>query len=253
VTDSGASLTGRRALVTGAGRRVGRAIALALGGRGMHVAVHHHASKEAARDTCEQVERAGGRAFAIGADLRQRTAARGLVDAATARLGGLDLLVASAADFVRVEFEAIDDAAWDRMLELNLSAPFVLAHRAAAHLRATRGSIVFITCTSSMAPYRNHLPYVVAKGALGHLTRALSLELAPEVRVNAVAPGVVLPPAGTTSADLERLAGRVPLGRTGKAEDVARAVVFLAESPYVTGVELAVDGGRSVARAGSPD
>ncbi len=248
----GDPLAGRRALVTGAGRRVGRAIALALGRRGMRVAVHFGQSEAGARQTCAAIHGVGGEAFALGADLRDRAATRALVDAAVTGLGGLDLLVASAASFARVELDAIDDRAWDELIELDLTSPFVLAQHAAGALRRSRGSIVFVTCASTAAPFRHHLPYVVAKGALSHLTRALALELAPEVRVNAVAPGTVLPPDDLAESERARLADLLPLERLGDAEDVARAVVFLAESPFVTGVEIPVDGGRAVARRPEP-
>jgi pteridine reductase len=131
-------------------------------------------------------------------------------------------------------------------LSLNLASPFALAHRATPALRASRGSIVFITCASSAAPFKNHLPYVVAKGALAHLTRTLALELAPDVRVNAVAPGTVLPAATLSEAGVASLVRRIPLGHVGDAQAVADAVLYLATADFVTGHELLVDGGRSV-------
>lgn len=234
--------------MTGAGHRLGRAIALGLAGRGAKVAVHYHRSEAAALTTCRDIVDAGGHAIALPADLRDRPAARRLIDQTLERWGGLDMLVASAGDFARAELDTLDDDEWDRMLELDLTAPFVLAQRAIAPLRAARGSIVFVTCASTASPFRHHLPYVVAKGGLSHLMRALALELAPTVRVNAVAPGTVLPPPCTGDADLARLAALLPLGRLGEPEDVVRAVLFLAESPFVTGQELYVDGGRSIAR-----
>jgi pteridine reductase len=239
-------LRGRSALVTGAGARVGRAIAVALGRAGMRVGVHHHTSVAGAAETCRQIAAAGGTAVPFQADLRDRTAARRLVDDAVRAFGGLDLLVPSAAGYERLAFSAVDDAAWDEMLELNLTAPFVLAARAAPELARARGSIVFITCTSATAPYKNHLPYVVSKGALRQLTRALALELAPDVRVNAVAPGTVMPPPGMGAESVARLEKRIPLRRTGTPEDVANAVVYLASAPFVTGEELRVDGGRTL-------
>ena len=116
-------------------------------------------------------------------------------------------------------------------------------------LRASRGSVVFISCSSASVPMRGYLPYVVSKGAVKHLMKTLALELAPEIRVNAVAPGTVMPPRSYDAAAVERLARAIPLGHVGSPEDIARAVVFLASSPFVTGHELAVDGGRSVARS----
>ncbi len=240
-------LAGKRALVTGAGRRLGRAIAVALGGAGMHVGVHYHRSDAGALETAEAIRAAGGRADTLQADLGDRVAARRLVDACVARLGGLDLLVPSAASFERVRWDDVDDAAWDRTLELNLAAPFALAHQATPALRASRGSIVFITCSGATTPFKNHVPYVVSKGALRQLMRVLCLELAPDVRVNAVAPGTVLPPPDMDAQVVARIAGRTPLGRVGDASDIADAVLYLARAPFVTGHELVVDGGRNVA------
>jgi len=240
-------LRGKRALVTGAGRRVGRAIALALGREGMRVALHYHASRGGAEETLAAIRASSGDGVLLEADLSERDEARRLVDRAVEAQGGLDLLVASAANFDRVRIDDVDDAVWDRALDLNLSAQFALAQRAIGPLRASQGSMVFITCLSATTPFRNYLPYVVSKGALRQLMRTLSLELAPLVRVNAVAPGTVLPPESSSAESIERLARRTPLARTGSAEDVAQAVVYLARAPFVTGVELLVDGGRAVA------
>ncbi len=241
------SLAGKRALVTGGARRVGRAIALALGSRGMHVAVHHNSSAEAAERTCADIRELGGRALALQADLSDRAAARKLASDAIARLEGLDLLVGSAANFERIPFEDVDDASYDRALALNLTANLVLAQETRAALRQSCGSIVFITCTSAEAPFRNYLPYVISKGALRQLMRTLALELAPEIRVNAVAPGTVLPPEDLGAQTLESLRKRIPLARFGSAEDVADAVVYLASASFVSGVELTVDGARALA------
>lgn len=243
------SLRGKRALVTGAGQRVGQAIALELGAQGMDVAVHYRESRAGAEHTAAEIRRSGGNALTLSADLSARDAARGLVDDAVSALGGLDLLVASAASFERVALADVDDAAWDRSLGLNLASPFALVQRAVPALRAARGSVVFITCSSATVPMKSYLPYVVAKGALRHLMKTLALELAPDVRVNAVAPGTVLPPPDYEPAAVARLASAIPLGTVGSPQDIARAVVFLASSPFVTGHELAVDGGRSVARS----
>jgi pteridine reductase len=241
------SLAGKRALVTGAGVRVGQAIAVALGEAHMHVAVHHHASDKGAELTCDRIKAAGGEAFRVAADLYQRDEARRLVDESVDRLGGLDLLVGNAANFERVPFDELSDEAWDRSLDLNLTANFVLAEYSSRVLRPARGSMVFVTCSSATTPFRNYLPYVVSKGALRQLVRVLALELAPDVRVNAVAPGTVAAPQSMASSTTDRLKTRIPLARFGSADDVANAVLFLATAPFVTGHELVVDGGRSVA------
>lgn len=243
------SLRGKRALVTGAGQRVGQAIALALGAEGMHVAVHYRESKAGAERTASEIRNRGGSASLFSADLAGRDQARDLVDRVVGELGGLDLVVASAASFEHVPLADVDDAAWDRSLGLNLASPFALVHRAVPALEAAQGSVVFVTCSSATVPMRGYLPYVVSKGALKHLMKTLALELAPKIRVNAVAPGTVMPPPSYDAAAVARLARAIPLARVGSPEDIAQAVVFLASSPFVTGHELAVDGGRSVARS----
>jgi pteridine reductase len=239
-------LRGRRALVTGAGRRVGAEIALALGARGCRVVVHYQNAATSAAEVCERIREFGGEATALQADLADRAAARGLVDRAALVWGGLDLLVLSAANYERVPFEAIDDAAWDRSLALNLSAPFVMSQRAAPALRVARGSVVLVTCTSRLAPYRDYLAYQTSKAALHHLMRLLALELAPDVRVNAVAPGSVMPPADWDAERLTGLVESIPLGRVGRGRDVADAVLYLAAASWVTGTEIVVDGGRTL-------
>jgi pteridine reductase len=246
-----ADLEGKRALVTGAARRVGAEIARSLGAERMSVAVHYNASATEAEATCAAIRAAGGKAHALAADLFDRAQAAALVDQAVAALGGLDLLVLSAANFDRVEFDQIEfgghgAGSWDNSLALNLTAPALMAQRAAAALRASRGSIVLITCVSRLAPYRHYLPYEVSKAAAHQLMRLLALELAPEVRVNAVAPGTVLPPDELGAEKVRQLEGRIPLRRVGSAADVARAVVYLASADWVTGEELVVDGGRSL-------
>jgi pteridine reductase len=247
--DAPGSLRGKRALVTGGGQRVGQAIALALGAEGMHVAVHYRESREGAEHTATLIRESGGSAVVLQADLAEREQARSLVDRAVTMLGGLDVLVPSAANFERIALADVDDAAWDRSLDLNLASPFALVQRAVPALRASRGSVTFISCSSASVPMRHYLPYVVSKGALKHLMKTLALELAPEIRVNAVAPGTVMPPAAYDAAAIERLARAIPLARVGSPVDIARAVVFLSSSPFITGHELAVDGGRSVARS----
>jgi pteridine reductase len=240
------TLAGKAALVTGAGIRVGRAIAVELGRAQMRVAVHYRSSANDAQETVRLVKEAGGDAFSLAADLTDRAACRRVVDEAVSRYGGLDLLVPSAASFERTLYAEVDEASWDRTLEMNLTSSFVLAQHAAPTLAKTRGSIVFITCSSATAPYRNYLPYVVSKGALRQLMKTLAIELSPDVRVNAVAPGTVLPPNDYSEEATARLAARIPLKHIGAPRDVAQAVRYLASAPYVTGQELVVDGGRTL-------
>ncbi|MGB0678399.1 MAG: SDR family NAD(P)-dependent oxidoreductase [Polyangiales bacterium] len=234
-------------LVSGAGQRVGKAIAQALAQAGMRVVLHYHRSASGAQALCDAIDAAGGDARPLSADLRQPAAARALVDEAARIWGRLDGLVLSAACFPRVPLAQVDDEAWQEVMSLNLDAPYRMALQAAPYLRQQRGHIVCITGFSTQIPYRHYLPYIVSKGGLRQLMRVLSLELAPEVRVNAVAPGTVLPPPDMSPAEVQALADAVPLKRIGRPEDVAAAVVYLAQADYVTGQELFVDGGVSVA------
>lgn len=222
---------------------MGAAIALELGRAGAEVAVHHHGSAEGALAICEQIRASGGSAEPFSANLADPLACRGLIDDVLARFGRLDHLIASAALFERVPFERIELCDWERMMALNVRAPFLLAQRAAPALRHAKGSMVILTCTSATTPYPNFLPYVVSKGAAKQLMRTLAMELAPEVRVNAVAPGTVLPPESMGAEEKRVLAERALLQRLGKADDVARAVRYLLSAEFVTGVEILVDGG----------
>jgi pteridine reductase len=240
-------LPGRTALVTGGGTRVGAAIARALAGAGADVAVHHASSGAGADAVVDEARRLGRRAVALRADLTDRGALAGLAEAALGWSSGrLDLLVHNAANFDRVEPAALSAEAWDRALSLNATAPYLLTLALAPALRASRGCVVAITCVSVARPWKNYIPYSVSKAALAHLVRGLALGLAPEVRVNGVSPGTVLPPPSYDEPKRARLRERIPLQRLGEAEDIARAVVFFAENDFITGQILAVDGGASV-------
>src|SRR5262249_23247602 len=143
--------------------------------------------------------------------------------------------------------EKLTAAAWDRCFALNATAPYLLTAALAPALRAARGNVIAITCITAERPMRECIPYAASKAALAHLGRGLALGLAPEVRVNAVAPGTVLPPVTYNADAIEQIRAEIPLLRIGTAEDVARAVVFLLESDFITGQSIATDGGRSVA------
>ncbi len=237
----------RRALVTGAGTRVGRAIALALGRRGMSVALHYHRSRTGAEDCAAEIASTGGEAVLVRADLSARKGAERLaVDSARA-LGGLDLIVLSAASFESARTGKVTRDLWSRTLALNTEAPFFCVQSALPALRKSRAPhVVFITCTSATSPYVGYLPYVVSKGATRSLMRVLALELAPKIRVNAVAPGLVLPPDGMDPRAIKSELAAIPLGRVGRAEDIAQAVLALDDAPFITGQELPVDGGATV-------
>ncbi|MHB1224151.1 MAG: SDR family oxidoreductase [Gemmatimonadaceae bacterium] len=239
------TLAGRAALVTGAGRRLGRAIAEALGARGMRVAVHYNGSEEGARDTARAIEAAGGSAHLIQADLLDPRAPAELVRAAAEALGGLDLVVNSAATMTRTPFGSITPEQWDQTMALNLRAPFFVAQAAAAVL-APGGSIVNIADLAAFESWPGYLPHGISKAGVVRMTRALAGILGPTVRVNAVAPGAVLLPDDWDEASAVRLASTTPLRRLGEPRDVTEAVLYLATAPYVTGQTLIVDGGRNV-------
>ena len=241
---SGFELTGKVALVTGGGVRVGRAIATELGRAGATVAVHYRNSVRGAGAATREIERGGGRARAFGADLLDRGAALRLVSEVVAWGGRLDFLVCSAAGFDGRALGQIDDEAWDRMLDLNLGAPFRLARAAAPHLQRSGGAIVNILDVAALTAWKGFAHYCTAKAGLAMLTRCLALELAPRVRVCGVAPGTVAFPISYGQQAQKRVLERIPLGRVGSPADVARAVRYLATAEYVTGSILAVDGGR---------
>jgi len=243
-------LAGRTALVTGAGVRVGRAIALELGRAGARVAVHYARSATGARRTVRAIEAAGGAARAFAADLSNPANAAGLVAEVVRWAGRLDVLVCSAAGFDRRPFEEIDERAWRDMLALNLEAPFRLAQAAAPHLRRRGGVIVNILDVAAFQAWNGYAHYGTAKAGLAMLTRILAIELAPRVRVAAVAPGTVAFPDDYPAADRERIVSRIPLGRVGTPADVAGAVHYLCTAWYVTGSVITVDGGRMAGALG---
>lgn len=244
------NLRQRTAIVTGAGRRVGRALALALARHGASVAVHYHSSAADAREVVGEIERleGGGRAALFGADLTQADAPQRLVAQVVDRFDGLDILVNSAAVMLRTPFGDVSPEQWDRVMALNLRSVFFLAQAAAPHLRARRGVIVNIADLAAFETWPGYIPHGISKSGVVHMTRALARVLAPEVRVNAIAPGTVLLPDGWTGDDEARLNETTPLKRQGSPEDVASAMLFLISAEYITGETLIVDGGRHVRR-----
>lgn len=239
-------LAGRRALVTGGGRRLGRAIAEALGARGMHVAVHYGGSDAGARETAAAIEAAGGKATLHQADLRDPAAPARLIDDVVAALDGLDVLVNSAAVMVRTPVGEVTTDEWDAMFAVNLRAPFFLAQAAAPHLARSHGAIVNIADLAAFEHWPAYIPHAITKRGVVQMTESLARALGPAVRVNAVAPGAVLLPDDWDQASAARLASTTPLGRLGSPVDVTAAVLYLLTADYVTGETLVVDGGRRV-------
>ena len=265
---------GKTALITGAAKRVGRAIASELHAAGACVAVHYRSTAGAAETLVRELNAVRpGSACAVAADLHATKATEQLVEAVIARFGRLDALVNNASTFFATPLGSIDTAAWDDLIGSNLKAPLFLTQAAAPYLRASRGAVVNMTDVHAERPLAGYPLYCAAKAGLLGLTRALAIELAPEVRVNAVAPGPILWPeaeetshADTPSApsfspspspspstarrfDADERARNVAHTlhkRTGEPGDIARTVRFLlAEAPYITGQVINVDGGRT--------
>lgn len=236
----------RTALVTGAGRRLGKAIAIALGARGMHVVVHYHASEAGARGTADAIRGVGGSASLARADLRDPGAVESLLATAREATGRLDVLVNSAAEMVRMPVGGASVEEWDALFALNLRAPFFLSQAAAPLLREARGCIVNIADIAAEETWPAYIPYLVTKAGVAQMTRALARALAPDVRVNAVSPGAVQLPDDFDDAMAARLSETTPLQRLGAPDDVAAAVLYFVDAGYVTGQVLAVDGGRRI-------
>lgn len=241
-------LRGRVALVTGAGRRVGRALAVGLGGEGMHVAVHYHASGGEAQETGRLIAAAGGSASLIAADLTRDEAPDQVVRQVVREFGALDVLVNSSAVMERMPLGAVTVARWDAMMALNLRAPFMLAQSAAPHLRPKAGAIVNIADLAAFETWPAYIPHGISKAGIVYMTRALARTLAPEIRVNAIAPGAVLLPDDWRADDAARLRDSTPLCRLGSPDDVVQAMLYLLRADYVTGETIIVDGGRHVRR-----
>ncbi|MBV9879884.1 MAG: SDR family oxidoreductase [Gemmatirosa sp.] len=234
------------ALVTGAGRRLGQAIAVALGARGMRVAVHHNRS--GADETCRLIRERGGEAVPFPADLADPDAPDALVAAVAARFGTIDVLVNSAAIMERTPIGEVTPAQWDAMFALNLRAPFFLAQAAHRVMAERGGVIVNMADLAAFETWPAYVPHGISKAGVVQMTRALARALAPGVRVNAVAPGAVMLPDAWNAAAGERLRSTTPLQRLGAPDDVVQAVLYLVDAGYVTGETIVVDGGRHVRR-----
>jgi hypothetical protein len=235
-------IAGQTALVTGAAKRLGRAIAERLADEGVHVVLHHHTSRDEAEEAAAAVAMKGVRAWTLAADLELPVEAERLVDRAWQRSGGFSILVNSASIFEKGPLAATSYQSFFRHLNINAWAPLSLTLAFAR--KAPAGQVVNLLDARVGGYNFTHAAYFLSKRALEYLTRHLALELAPRFRVNAVAPGLILPPEGEGPDYLNRLADTVPLQTHGEPEDVAEAVVYLLRGGFVTGQTLFVDGGR---------
>lgn len=236
------------ALVTGAAKRVGRAIALELARAGYDVAIHFRGSADAAQTAVDACRELGADAFSVQADLGSAEGCRVLVEAIRERWEALDVLVNNASIFEPLPFGETTDAAWHRMLDINLVAPFRLSRDLLDRLRAADGALVVHMCDiGAERPVSGYTHYSVSKAGLVMLVRSMAVELAPEVRTIGVAPGQVIWPEDYDEAKRERLARRIPMGRVGEPEDVARLIRFAAtEGTYLNGIVVPVDGGLGI-------
>ncbi len=233
--------------ITGSARRVGRAIALACARAGWDVVVHYRSSEAEARKVAEEIEALGRRALVVRGDQSVRVDVERMVGEIRAGFGRLDALVNNAATFPRARFEDTTDDIYEDVLAANLRGPFLCSQIALPLLRAAKpGRIINLTDCMLQRPYKNHAAYWCAKGGLDALTRALAVELAPEVLVNAIAPGPVIPPEGQSEEFTDAAVRRSPLKRWGDPEDIAKAILFLLESDFITGETITVDGGRNI-------
>ena len=238
------------ALITGAAKRVGATIARTLHGAGYDLVLHYRRSRAEMDALCAELDQARAEStLALAADLADLDALPALIESGVRHFGRLDALVNNASSFFPTPIGSVTPAQWDDLFGSNARAPLFLAQAAAPHLKRAHGAIVNLIDIYAQRPLVGHAVYCMAKAALATLTLALARDLAPEVRVNGVAPGVVLwPEAGKSYADQAQLLARTPLQRAGAPEDVAAAVLFLLrDAAFTTGQILAVDGGRSLA------
>ena len=239
-------LKGKVALVTGGARRLGRAIALKLAGEGANIALHYHTSAPEAAATVETIAALGVEATLIRGDLSQPAQAEQVVAEAALAWGRLDILINNAAIFYRTPLGHISEAQWDALLNTNLKGPFFCAQRAGAEMRRHKegGVIINFTDTGIYLAWKGYLPYLISKAGIAHMTYGLAKELAPQVRVNAIAPGPALLPDDHPQAEADRAARGTLLNRIGSPAAIAEATLYLVQADFITGVVLPVDGGQ---------
>ena len=251
-------LQGRVALVTGAAHRLGKAVATALADEGCHVVVHYGASEEKAIQTVRELESIGVEAFAIPADLSRVAEIEGLFSRLESHFGRLDILVNSAASFERQPYQSVDAEDWDRVMAINLRAPFLCTQGAARLMLDCHRDdkapalVVNMIDLSAVSAWPGYVQHGVSKAGLLHLTRLGARELAPGVRVNAILPGAVLPPPGLSAESVEwhQMGQRLPVGRCGDPSQIGLTAVFLARNDFITGEAVFVDGGEHLLGAG---
>jgi len=242
--------TDKVALITG-GRRIGAVVATELARKGAHVAMVYRASRSEAEGTADTVRAMGRRALVVQGDLSQPEACSGVVEATVAEFGRLDILVNMASVYRERPLDEVTVEDWDAQLSIDLRAAWLCSHAAIPHMRQSRGGRIVNfsdwVARSGRPRYRGYLPYYVAKAGVIALTEALALELATDqILVNAIAPGPIVAPPGTSAADSAAVEQATPLGRWGGEIEIAKTVIALVESDFITGETIRVDGGRHV-------
>ena len=237
-------LAGKIVLVTGAAKRLGRAIALAAAEEGADVAITYRDSAREARAVMGELARRGAEALAVRCDVTDEMSVRETVREVAGVLGGIDVLVNNAANYETVAFEKLTVAQWDAIFASNARGPFVVSREALPYLRKRRGRIVNMGSLGGVRPWATHAHYCSSKAAVHMLTKVMAKALAPEVAVNAVAPGMIDLGEKAAAAFMKRMAGQTPMRRSGAAADIVAAVMFFATAPsFITGQVLVVDGG----------
>jgi len=239
------SLQGRVALVTGAAKRIGRAVAVRLAADGADVVIHYNRSKSEADEAVTEIASLGRECFAVQADLCSLTQIKRLFQQTVEQFGRLDILVNSAANFIPAHLDDTSEKMWDTALDTNLKAPFFCAQAAAPLLKQSRGVIINFADIGGILPWPGYIPHCTSKAGVIMLTKCLAKALAPEVRVNAIAPGTITMSGDPSEWEADFIR-RAPLHRTGTLEDVADAVSYLIRAKFITGQVLVLDGGRTL-------
>ena|SRR5271165_1484652 len=237
-------LSGKKVLVTGAAKRLGRAIALAAADAGADVAITYRDSAREARTLVGELSRRGVEALAVRCDITDEKNVREMVREVAATFGGIDILVNNAANYETAKFDKLTLAQWDAIFASNTRGPFLVSREALPYLRKRKGKIVNMGSLGGLRPWADHAHYCSSKAAVHMLTKVMAKALAPKIAVNAVAPGMIDLGDPAAAAFMKRMARQSPMRRNGTAEEIAAAVMFFATAPhFITGQVLAVDGG----------
>lgn len=241
---NGQLLAGKIVLVTGAAKRLGRAIALAAAENGANVAITFRESERSARSLVADLADREAEALAVRCDVTDERSVREMIKEVAGQLGGIDVLVNNAANYETVEFAKLTVSQWDAIFASNVRGPFLVSREALPYLRKRKGKIIHMGSLGGLRPWATHAHYCSSKAALHMLTKVMAKALAPEIAVNAVAPGMIDLGEKAAAPFMRRMAKQTPMRRNGTADEIAAAVMFFATAPhFITGQILAVDGG----------